>query len=88
VRPAARPARAGPDAASAIAGSKITGFFAFAPTIGAPVNTALISYAGMCDIGVNIDTAAVPDPETLLGCLQESFAEITAMGATGTVPTG
>jgi diacylglycerol O-acyltransferase / wax synthase len=71
-----------------IAGSKITGFFAFAPTIGASLNIALVSYVGMCDIGVNIDTAAVPDPEALLGCLQESFAEIIAMGATGGVPTG
>jgi WS/DGAT/MGAT family acyltransferase len=66
-----------------IAGSKITGFFAFAPTIGASLNMALVSYVGMCYIGVNIDTAAIPDPEVLLSCLRESFAEIAAMGATG-----
>jgi hypothetical protein len=38
---------------------------------------------GTCDIGVNIDTAAVPDPEALLDCLREGFAEIAAMGGTG-----
>ena len=64
-----------------LAGSKITGFFAFGPTIGASLNTTLLSYRGTCDIGINIDTAAVPDPDVLLECLQESFAEITALGA-------
>ncbi|MGE5287060.1 MAG: wax ester/triacylglycerol synthase family O-acyltransferase [Micromonosporaceae bacterium] len=64
-----------------LAGSKITDFFAFGPTIGASLNVTLISYGGTCDIGVNIDTAAVPDPDVLLACLQDSFAEITALGA-------
>lgn len=68
-----------------IAGSKITGFFAFGPTIGASLNVTLVSYDGTCDIGINIDTAAVPDPELLLDCLQESFAEITALGAANRV---
>ena len=63
-----------------LAGSKITGMFAFGPTIGASVNTTLMSYDGTCDIGINIDTAAVPDPDVLLGCLRESLAEITALG--------
>ena len=63
-----------------IAGSKVTGMFAFGPTIGASVNTTLMSYDGTCDIGINIDSAAVPDPGVLLGCLRESFAEIIALG--------
>ena len=63
-----------------LAGSKITGMFAFGPTIGASVNTTLMSYDGTCDIGINIDTAAVPDPDILIGCLRESLAEITALG--------
>jgi WS/DGAT/MGAT family acyltransferase len=64
-----------------IAGSKVTGFFAFGPTIGASLNVTLLSYDGTCDIGINIDTAAVPDPDVMLECLQEGFAEITALGA-------
>ena len=63
-----------------LAGSKVTGIFAFGPTIGASVNVTLMSYNGSCDIGVNVDTAAVPDPDVLLACLRESFAEITALG--------
>ena len=69
-----------------LAGSKITGMFAFGPTIGASVNTTLMSYDGNCDIGINIDTAAVPDPAVLLACLRESFAEITALGDGDPVP--
>jgi diacylglycerol O-acyltransferase len=68
-----------------LAGSEITGFFAFGPTIGAALNTTLVSYAGTCDIGINIDTAAVPDPAVLLECLHEGFAEVTALGEAGQV---
>jgi diacylglycerol O-acyltransferase / wax synthase len=71
----------GPALPGYIAGSQITGLQAFGPTIGASLNTTLISYAGTCYIGVNIDTAAVPDPDVLVACLQESIAEITALGA-------
>jgi diacylglycerol O-acyltransferase / wax synthase len=68
-----------------VAGSKVTGMFAFGPTIGTSLNITLVSYAGTCDIGINIDTAAVPDPHVLLACLQESAAEITSLGAVGPV---
>ena len=71
-----------------LAGSKVTGMFAFGPTIGASVNITLMSYDGDCDIGINIDTAAVPDPDVLLACLRESFAEITALGDGDPVPGG
>jgi diacylglycerol O-acyltransferase / wax synthase len=69
----------GPPVPVYLAGGKITGLCAFGPTIGASLNTTLLSYAGTCHIGINIDTAAVPDPDVLLACLQESFAEVTAM---------
>ena len=69
-----------------LAGSKVTGIFAFGPTIGASVNITLMSYNGSCDIGINIDTAAVPDPDVLLACLRESFAEITALGDGDPIP--
>ena len=64
-----------------VAGSKVTGMFAFGPTIGTSLNITLLSYAGTCYIGINIDTAAVPDPHVLLACLQESAAEIISLGA-------
>ena len=76
----------GPPAPVYLAGGKVTGLFAFGPTIGASLNTTLLSYAGTCHIGINIDTAAVPDPDVLLACLQESLAEVTALSAAEPVP--
>jgi WS/DGAT/MGAT family acyltransferase len=73
----------GPAVPGYIAGSKVTGLLAFGPTIGASLNTTLISYAGTCQVGINIDTGAVPDPDVLLACLQESLAEITTLGFPG-----
>jgi diacylglycerol O-acyltransferase len=75
----------GPTEPVYLAGGKVTGLCAFGPTIGASLNTTLLSYAGTCHIGVNIDTAAVPDPDVLLACLRESLAEVTAM-STAAVP--
>ncbi len=72
---------AGPPVPVYLAGGKVTGLCAFGPTIGASLNTTLLSYAGTCHIGVNIDTAAVPDPDVLLACLAEGLAEVTALGA-------
>lgn len=63
-----------------LAGGEVTGFYAFGPTIGAALNLTLMSYQGVCNIGVNIDTAAVPDPDLLLDCLRDGFAEIRALG--------
>jgi len=76
----------GPAAPVYLAGGKITGVCAFGPTIGSSLNTTLLSYAGTCHIGVNIDTAAVPDPDVLLACLAEGLAEVTALATAGPVP--
>jgi diacylglycerol O-acyltransferase / wax synthase len=77
---------AGPAAPVYLAGGKITGLVAFGPTIGAALNTTLLSYADTCHIGINIDTAAAPDPDVLLDCLRESLAEVTYPAAAGPAP--
>lgn len=66
-----------------VAGSKVTGLVTFGPTIGTALNTTMLSYAGRCGIGVNVDTASVPDPDVLIACLREGFAEVTALAADG-----
>jgi diacylglycerol O-acyltransferase / wax synthase len=59
-----------------LGGAEMTDYFAFGPTIGASVNVTLMSYRGRCGIGINVDTSAVPDPEVLVECLREGFAEV------------
>ncbi len=72
---------AGPPVQVYLAGGKVTGLHAFGPTIGTSLNVTLLSYGGTCHIGINIDTAAAPDPDVLLACLHEGLAEVTALSA-------
>ena len=59
-----------------LSGTRVEGFYAFGPTIGAALNVTLMSYCGTCFVGVNIDTGAVPDPEVLMDCMRIGFDEI------------
>jgi diacylglycerol O-acyltransferase len=61
-----------------LAGARVTGYYPFGPTIGAAVNVTLMSYAGTCNVGVNIDTHAVDDPAELLRCLRAGFDAVLA----------
>ena len=59
-----------------VAGAKLLEYFPFGPTIGTAVNATLLSYVDDCCIGVNIDVAAVPDPENLMADLRAGFDEV------------
>ncbi len=61
------------------AGAALERMYAFAPLAGAAINVTLLSNAGTCCIGVNVDSVAVPDSDTFLRCLDEGFAEILAL---------
>ncbi|HYA68793.1 MAG TPA: wax ester/triacylglycerol synthase domain-containing protein [Acidimicrobiales bacterium] len=69
-----------------LAGARMSGYFAFSPTIGAALNATLISYNGECCVGVNIDTDAVSDPESLLGCLHLGFDEVLGLSEGASTP--
>jgi diacylglycerol O-acyltransferase len=51
----------------------------FGPTTGTAANFTLMSYDGACCVGVNIDIAAVPDPDVLIECVREGFEEVLAL---------
>jgi diacylglycerol O-acyltransferase / wax synthase len=61
-----------------LAGAQVTGYYAFGPTIGSGMNATLMSYADMCNIGINIDASAIDDPDALIACLQEGFDAVLA----------
>ena len=61
-----------------IAGAEVLRQFAFAPLAGAAVNFALVSHAGTACVGVNMDEAAVSEPDLLMACVRDSFDEVTA----------
>ena len=66
-----------------LAGAPVTGYFSFSPTIGSAINVTLISYAGTCCIGVNVDAAAVADVPLMMECLAEGFQEVLALAGDG-----
>jgi WS/DGAT/MGAT family acyltransferase len=63
-----------------LAGAQVERFVAFGPTTGTSVNCALLSYNGTCSVGINIDTAAVANPELMAECLRQGFEEVLALG--------
>lgn len=62
-----------------LAGSKVTAFHAYGATLGSAANITLMSYRGVCHIGINTDTAAVPDTDVFIECLREGFEEVLAL---------
>ncbi len=64
-----------------VGGARVIIQYAFGPTIGAAVNVTLMTYVDTCALGVNVDTAAIPDVELFDRCLAEGFAEVVALGA-------
>jgi WS/DGAT/MGAT family acyltransferase len=63
-----------------LAGAELQRNYAFGPLSGAAANITLVSHAGTCCIGINVDRAAVPDRDTFVQCLDEGFAEVLQLG--------
>ena len=68
-----------------LAGARMTRCIPFSPTLGSALNVTLLSYDGICGVGVTVDTAAVPDIEVLVACLSEGLDEVIALGHDGRV---
>jgi diacylglycerol O-acyltransferase / wax synthase len=60
------------------AGAQLLENYPVGPLAGVAYNLTLLSYLGSLDMGINIDTAAVDDPDLLARCLERSFAELLA----------
>jgi WS/DGAT/MGAT family acyltransferase len=60
------------------AGSRIESMFALGPMAGAAVNVTLLSYLDQIHVGINLDPAAVPEPERFLACYRAGWDEVLA----------
>jgi hypothetical protein len=58
-----------------LAGAQVTTLVPFAPKSGAAINIALLTYNGAAYFGINIDPAAVPDPDEFTACLAQSLTK-------------
>jgi WS/DGAT/MGAT family acyltransferase len=59
-----------------LAGQRVLRYYPFGPPTGAAVNVTLLSYDDTCCIGINADTAAIPDTEEFVRCLRVGFDEV------------
>ena len=64
-----------------LAGARMTRLVPFSPTLGSAVNVTLLSYDGVCAIGVTVDTAAVPDIDVFMTSLDAGFREVLSVGS-------
>jgi WS/DGAT/MGAT family acyltransferase len=69
----------GPPIPVYMAGARIDAQYAFGPMTGAATNIALLSHCDTVHLGVNTDPAAIPDPDTFVACLHDSFDELCAL---------
>lgn len=61
-----------------VGGAPLRSFHVFGATLGSAANVTLMSYAGTCHIGVDVDRGAIADPMAFRRCLAEGFAEVVA----------
>ena len=61
-----------------IGGAPIIANYPFGPTGATAFNATLLSYRGSMDIGLNIDGAAIDDPELLRQCVVDAIDELVA----------
>jgi diacylglycerol O-acyltransferase len=63
-----------------LAGAKVVSFYPFGPLMGTAANCCLLGYNHKAFLGINVDAAAVPDLDMLVGCIREGFDAVVALG--------
>jgi diacylglycerol O-acyltransferase len=64
------------------AGAKIDRMYGFGPLPGPAAMIVMTTHAGVAGIGINLDPAAITEPDTFLECLEQGIDEVVALGRT------
>lgn len=67
-------------------GARIDAMFALGPLAGAAVNMTLLSYLDDVHIGINVDPAAVTEPDRFVQCCRDGWDEVLAVGKPASKP--
>ncbi|MEJ7800991.1 MAG: wax ester/triacylglycerol synthase domain-containing protein [Ilumatobacter sp.] len=62
-----------------ICGAQLVEIYPIGPLGGVAFNLTLMSYLGSLDMALNIDTAAIVEPELLASCLDRSFKQLATV---------
>ncbi|MGB9223385.1 wax ester/triacylglycerol synthase domain-containing protein [Mycobacterium sp.] len=64
-----------------LGGAAVRAQYAFGPTIGSAVNVTLLTYVDTCALGIDVDTAAIPDYDVFYDALVAGFDEVLALAS-------
>jgi WS/DGAT/MGAT family acyltransferase len=64
-----------------ISGARIEGTYPIGPLAGTAFNVTMMSYRGMLNLGLHVDSGEVTDPPLLRDAIAEGFAELIAAGS-------
>ena len=64
-----------------LGGAPVRAQYAFGPTIGSSVNVTLLTYVDTCALGINVDTAAIPDYDVFYEAIVAGFDEVLALAS-------
>jgi diacylglycerol O-acyltransferase len=64
-----------------LGGAPVRAQYAFGPTIGSSVNVTLLTYVDVCALGINVDTAAIPDYDVFHESIVASFDELLTLAS-------
>jgi hypothetical protein len=62
-----------------ISGARVIKMFPFGPLPGPAAMITLHSYAGTCFIGVNLDPAAITEPDLFMSAFDDGLSDIVAL---------
>ena len=62
-----------------LTGAKVVAIHPYAPLLRGAVSVALVSYMDRAQMGVNLDTGAITEPDVFVRCLRESFDEVIGL---------
>jgi diacylglycerol O-acyltransferase len=62
-----------------LGGARVRAQYASGPTIGSAVNVTLLTYVDTCALGIDVDTAAIPDYDVFHEALVDGFDEVLAL---------
>ena len=64
-----------------VAGAEVERYYAFGPTLGTALNVTLMSHTGTCCVGINADTASVPNLPVMTACIMDGFRAVLGSAA-------
>jgi WS/DGAT/MGAT family acyltransferase len=68
-----------------LCGAVVEESYPFGPRLGCPMNVTAFGNDGRLDVGVTLSPTAIAEPEVLLECLTQAFAELTRPSAPASV---